>query len=70
MLFVPHVNEYVATMREINKRAFKTDLLYLVSVKGADQTHPLTHTKSLISNGVANFSLTSHDNDLNLSCDM
>ena len=26
MLFVPHVNEYVATMREINKRAFKTEL--------------------------------------------
>ena len=28
MLFVPHVNEYVATMREINKRAFKTELNY------------------------------------------
>ena len=27
MLFVPHVNEYVATMREINKRAFKTELI-------------------------------------------
>ena len=26
MLFVPHVNEYVVTIREINKRAFKTDL--------------------------------------------